>query len=429
MALPALDGLVATDVVVDVGRGLREAGLMLWDTLWALILGFSLSGAVQAFVARPVVQQRLGDHRPASVLRASVFGMASSSCSYAASAAANSLVQRGADFLSAVVFTVASTNLVVELGIVLWVLMGWQFVAAEFVGGAIMIALVVMVGSMWLRRRPLAGPSEGEPAHVPHPGDDGADAAGASSIRSLTGWSEAAGYTLGDLRMVGKELLLGFAVAGFLSALVPQTAWSHLFVHGHGAWTTLENAVIGPFVALISFVCSVGNVPLAAALWRGGIAFGGVVAFIFGDLITIPLLLIYRKQYGGRMALRLLGVLWLAMSAAGLIIDYLFRALGWVPSASRGVVITGSAIGWNWTSYLDLAAVVWAVSLILLRGAGRRRADRSPRVGTDPVCGMQVQIAHAAAAVEENDERWYFCSEGCRDRFLRRRDQAALRRT
>lgn len=232
------------------------------------------------------------------------------------------------------VFMFASTNLVVELGIVLVVLIGWQFVAAEFVGGIIMIALLVGAGGLWFRGRALdearrnAETTSGGNEHHEHGGDSDEARPWRLRVRSAAGWSDAAGYTMSDVTMLRKELVIGFAVAGFLATLVPVHIWNDVFVHGHGFATTLENVVVGPFVAIISFVCSIGNVPLAAALWKGGISFGGVVSFVFADLITLPLLVIYRKMYGRRMVLRMLGVFWLVMSLAGLATEELFNALG-----------------------------------------------------------------------------------------------------
>ncbi len=415
---PDLAVVTATGALGDVGRGLREAANMFWDTLWALVLGFGLSGAVQAFVSRDAMQRHLGDHRPVTVARASLYGMASSSCSYAASAMARSLFARGADYLAAMVFMFASTNLVVELGIVLAVLIGWQFVAAEFVGGVIMIVLLVSVGGLWLRGRALdaarsrvRSASDGGHGDVAPAGRDG----WRRRIRTPAGWADAAGYTMSDLTMLRKEMLVGFLIAGFVAALVPSWAWSDLFITGHGFWTSLENALIGPLVALLSFVCSVGNVPLAAALWKGGISFGGVVAFVFADLITLPLLLIYRKQYGGRMALRMLVVFWAVMSAAGLATEYLFKALGWIPTG-HPAVIAGNAFGWNSTTVLDVIALVVFAGLYLLY-RNRDRLGGGAGYAKDPVCGMQVEAAHAPAHTVHNGQHIWFCSEHCADRF------------
>jgi YHS domain-containing protein/uncharacterized membrane protein YraQ (UPF0718 family) len=428
--------LIATLTVghaaADIGRSVREAFYMFWDTLWALVLGFGLSGAVQAFVSRAEMQARLGNHRPAAVGRASIYGAVSSSCSYAASAMAKSMVARGADFVAAMVFMFASTNLVVELGIVLVVLIGWQFVAAEFVGGAIMIVLLVAAGGLWFRGRALdealqtAGAKTGGHDSTSMDDMDGGDSAlqrlpWSKRIRSKSGWSDAAGYTLSDLTMLRKEMVVGFLVAGFLAVLVPVHVWNDVFIHGHGFWTTLENVIVGPFVAIISFVCSVGNVPLAAALWKGGISFGGVVSFIFADLITLPLLLIYRKQYGRRMSLRMLGVFWLVMSLAGLITEGLFTAVGAVPN-TRPTVIAGDSVGLNYTTVLDVVALAVFAGLYWLY-RNRERFGGGAGYAKDPVCGMQVDVAHAPASVEHHGQRVYFCSEHCRDRFTKDPDR------
>jgi uncharacterized membrane protein YraQ (UPF0718 family) len=413
---------LTAQVLTDVGHSVREACYMFWETLWALVLGFTLSGAVQAFVSRSEMKARLGDHGPAAIARASFYGVVSSSCSYAAAAVAKSLFVGGADFLASMVFMFASTNLVVELGIVLVVLIGWQFVAAEFVGGAIMIILLVLVAGLWFRGRALAGASEA--AGAEHGGHDHGPEARElqrrplrKRLRSLAGWSDAASYTMSDLTMLRREMLVGFLAAGCLAELVPNRVWSDVFIQGHGFATTLENVAVGPFVAIISFVCSIGNVPLAAALWKGGIAFGGVVSFIFADLITLPLLLVYRKQYGGRMTLRMLGVFWLVMSTAGLITEELFKGFGWIPR-TRPTVIAGDTLRWNYTTALDVVALVAFVVLYWLY-RNRERLGGGVGYARDPVCGMQLERAHAPASVEHAGHRSYFCSENCRDRFVK----------
>lgn len=403
---------------VDVGRSLREAFFMFYETLWALVLGFGLSGAVQAFVSRETMQRRLGNHRPAAIVRASAYGMVSSSCSYAASAMAKSLFQKGADFVASMVFMFASTNLVVELGIVLAVLIGWQFVAAEFVGGAIMITLLALAGGLFLRGRAL----DEAQRHV-KVADTGLLADEATNtrrslsnrIRSLAGWSDAASYTMADLTMLRREMAIGFTVAGFLAVLVPVQVWNDVFIRGHGFGTTLENAVVGPFIAIISYVCSIGNVPLAAALWRGGISFGGVVSFIFADLITMPLLLIYRKLYGTRMALRMLAVFWAVMSAAGLVTEGIFRAFAMVPT-SRPTTIASEHFAWNATAILNLIFVA-AFAVMWLLSRYRIRLGGGSGYAIDPVCGMQVEVARAPASLHHQGDTVYFCSDHCQERF------------
>ena len=325
--------LIAFLSLHDVGDSLREAFFMFWETLWALILGFTLSGAIQAFVSQDQMQRVLGDHRPASIARASGFGMVSSSCSYAAAAMAKSLFQKGADFVSAMVFMFASTNLVVELGIVLIVLMGWQFAAAEFVGGLIMIVLLALTAAFVLRgahiERARARLQAGEDYEHELLNEK---LSWKTKVRSRAGWSDAAGYTMSDINMLRKELVIGYVVAGALTALVPMHVWNAVFIEGNGFWTSLENALVGPIIAVISFVCSIGNVPMAAALWHGGISFGGVISFIFADLIVLPLLLIYRKYYGGRLTARLFVWFYAVMVVAALLVEGIFTLFGAVPT-------------------------------------------------------------------------------------------------
>ncbi len=427
--------------LVTVGDSLREAFFMFWETLWALVLGFGLAGAVQAFVSRGQMQRVMGHRGPAALTRSSLLGMASSSCSYAASALAKSLFQRGADFTAAMVFMFASTNLVAELGIVLWLLIGWQFTLAEFVGGAIMIVLLGVLVPRLVPRRLVTAARErldrdaadrdatdhgraGEGARGgrqpggheragQRPPDEGDSLA--RRLRQRSRWADAAGYTISDLTMLRREIIIGFVVAGFAAVAVPAGFWNAVFLHGHGPLTMIENAIVGPFVAIISFVCSVGNVPLAAALWHDGISFGGVVAFIFADLISLPLLFIYRKLYGGRLTLRLLGVFWLVMSLAGLLTELIVKAAGVIPR-TRPASIAPEHLSWNYTTILNivfglvLAAIYWL-------HRSKERFGGGQDVARDPVCGMQVDMHHPGAVLRADGHTTYFCSEHCLDRY------------
>jgi hypothetical protein len=399
---------------------------MFWETLWALVLGFTLSGAVQAFVSKETMQAKLGTHRPAAIARASGYGMASSSCSYAASAMAKSLFAKGADFTTSLVFMIASTNLVIELGLVMLILLGWQFMVAEFVGGPIMIAIIALAGgfvfSRVLTTRARESLEHSTNAHAHHVAmgehEDGSDnlAPTRSKFRSRAAWSDASSYAVADVTMIRKELGIGYLVAGFLAVVVPGHFWNDLFLHGHGFWTIVENALVGPLIAVISWVCSIGNVPLAAALWSGGISFGGVISFIFADLIAMPLILIYRKFYGTRLTLRIVGLFYAAMAIAGLITQGIFSAVGAVP-AHRTITVGVDHFAWNYTTYLDIcslgvAAVVWWLA--------HTRAQHGGGEGyaIDPVCAMQVRTADAAAAARVGRTTYYFCSDRCRERFV-----------
>ena len=417
-------------VLSTVWQSVLEGFFMFWGTLWALVLGFTLSGAVQAFVSRREMQKAMGDHRPATVVRTGLLGAASSSCSYAAAALAKSLFQRGADFTTSMVFMLASTNLVVELGIVLWLLAGWQFALAEFVGGAIMIALFVLVAprvfpaaELEQARARLAerAAAQGHPEEA-----DGAEQHGKglwARVRSAAGWADAAGYAVSDATMLRRELVIGYLVAGLLAVAVPPAVYSAVFFPGHGLLTDAWDALVGPLVAFASFVCSIGNVPLAAALYRGGLGFGGTVAFVFADLIAFPLVAVYAKLYGRQIAVRLFLAFWAVMSVAGLATDRLFRGLG-IPAPARPAEIVPARFEWNYTTWLNLAAI--AVAALLYRLYRRRdRLGTAGRYAKDTVCGMQVEKAHAPATAAHAGHTYWFCSDRCHEKFTADPDRYA----
>src|SRR5438067_5560286 len=413
---------ILSEILGAIGDSLRMAFFMFWETLWPLVFGFALSGAVQAFVSRSQMQRVMGDRRPTTLGLAAVFGAASSSCSYAASAMAKSLFAKGADVTTAMVFMLASTNLVIELGLVLWILTGWQVSVSEYVGGIIMIALLALFARFFFRpalveraRERLVPPTP----NVPGKGGGSESESGetvplARRLRSPAAWADAASYAMADLVMLRREMLIGYLVAGFLAVLVPSTVWNAIFFHGHGLLTSIENVVVGPLIAILSFVCSIGNVPLAAALWKGGISFGGVVSFIFADLITFPLLLIYRRFYGWALTLRILAAFWLVMAVAGLATEYLFGALGLVPT-SRPIQVVEPAFQWNYTTYLNLVFLAVFAGLVWL--SRNRKRLGGARYAIDPVCGMQVEKALAPATLRSAGQIYYFCSDRCRDRF------------
>ncbi len=414
--------LLAATVISKTGDVIAESFSMFWETLWALVLGFTLSGVVQAFVPRSTLQQKLGNHGPKATVRASLYGMASSSCSYAASAMSKSLFSKGADFLSAMVFMIASTNLVLELGVVLLVLLGWQFMAAEFVGGPIMIVLLVGGGGLLFTKAAIATAR----SRVEGASSDAAlDAARSEELestrwsvklRSAGAWADASNYAVADVTMLRKELVIGYVVAGGLAVLMPTSAWHALFFQGHGIWTTLENAFVGPLIAVLSWVCSIGNVPLAAALWSGGLGFGGVVAFIFADLISMPLLLIYAKFYGRAMTLRIFLAFYASMVLAGLLTHAIFAGLHAIPSA-KVITLEASRPSWNYTTWLNMVALVVAGCVWYL-ARNRARFGGGTGYGIDPVCGMQVRVGEAPASTTYKGRTILFCADRCRERFL-----------
>jgi len=376
---------------------------MFFHTFWALVIGFTLSGAVQAFVSRKNMRQQLGDASVKSITKASLFGIISSSCSYSASALAKSLFSKGANFTAAMVFMFASTNLVIELGLVLWILMGWQFAVAEFIGGAIMILLLKMLIPRLI------------PAKLIAQSQQSFESMDRSNSEKKVTWHDAAGYTIGDFKMLRIELIVGFVVAGLAAKLIPASFWSALFLSDRGLISSIENAIIGPVIAFISFVCSVGNVPLAAALWHGGISFGGTIAFIFADLISLPLVLIYRKYYGTKLAIRLTLVFWLVMSLSGLITELIFKALGQIPIASHKMSHS-NAIGWNYTTILNVVALLLIIWVYWMYRT-QRTDSADQEFAKDLVCGMQVRISDAPATYELAGKTYYFCMQGCADSF------------
>jgi uncharacterized protein len=354
-----------------VGHALALAGSMTWEILWALILGFALSAVVQAVVRRSTIVALLGDDRPRTLAVAAGLGAASSSCSYAAVALARSLFRKGASFTAAMAFEIGSTNLVVELGIILALLMGWQFTAAEFVGGPVMIVVLAVLFRLFVRsrlidaaraqaERGLAGSMEGHAAM-----DMSIKKQGSFSQRlfSAEGFTSVSHVFVMEWLAILRDLVLGLLIAGAIAAWVPASFWRGFFLADDPGLSALWGPIVGPVVAIVSFVCSIGNVPLAAVLWNGGISFGGVIAFIYADLLILPILNIYRKYYGIRMMLTLLGTFYAAMVVAGYLIELLFGATKLIPT-QRNATVMEATISWNYTTWLNLAFLAIAALLV-----------------------------------------------------------------
>jgi uncharacterized membrane protein YraQ (UPF0718 family) len=376
-----------------IGHALALAGTMTWEILWALILGFLLSAVVQAVVRKSMVVRVLGDDRARTLAVASLLGAASSSCSYAAVALARSLFRKGADFTAAMAFEIGSTNLVVELGIIMALLMGWQFTAAEFVGGPIMIVLLAVLFRIFVRRRlidgareqaerGLAGSMEGHAAMDMSITGDGSFR---RRLFSPRGFTSVAHVFVMEWAAIVRDLVIGLLIAGMIGAWVPQSFWRVFFFTDHPVASALWGPIVGPVVAILSFVCSIGNVPLAAVLWNGGISFGGVAAFVFADLLILPILNIYRKYYGVRMTLVLLGTFYAAMVGAGYLVEILFGVTGLIPR-ERSATVLAEGISWNYTTWLDIAFLIIAAVLLVrfFRTGGRdmlRMMGGSPDTG------------------------------------------------
>jgi hypothetical protein len=346
--------------MIAIGHALMMAFAMGWEILWALILGFTLSAIVQAVVSKEEMSRLLPDDRPDTIIKACGLGAASSSCSYAAVALARSMFRKGANFTTSMAFQFASTNLVLELGILLAVLMGWQFTLAEFIGGPLMITLMVVLFKIFLTpkiveaarqqaEKGLQGRMEG------HAGMDMSLHEGTVRQRMISskGRTAISHFFVMDWASLWMDIGGGLLIAGALAAWVPQHFWQAFFLQGHPILAKFWGPLVGPIVAILSFVCSVGNVPLAAVLWNGGISFGGVIAFLFADLIVLPILNIYRKYYGLKISALLLMVFYASMSLAALAVEFVFGILHLIPQ-QRQVQIVEESIRWNYTTILNI---------------------------------------------------------------------------
>ncbi len=391
-------------------HGVRDSFLMAWEVWWALVLGFAISAIVQAWVPRQRIEGLMSGSGPRSVGWATGLGAASSSCSYAAIAIAKSLFQKGASAVAALAFQFASTNLVWELGLVLWVLIGWQFTLAEYVGGIVMIVLMTVLLRVFVSRR-----LEEEAREHAREADTGhrhravgEHLSWRERLASIQAWSDVAHNFRGDWKMLWKEISIGFLLAGFI-AQSGNGFFEQLFIRNAPApLPTIENVIIGPIIAVLSFVCSVGNVPLAAVLWSGGISFAGVLAFLFADLIVIPILWIYRKYYGTTFTVRITALMFLTMVIAALIVDGIFSALGLIPTGPRPTrADIFSSLQVNYKLALNVLGIVIFGAMLWLT---------SRRGATDPVCGMKVDRARAVTK-EFEDETLYFCSDHCLHAF------------
>ena len=368
------------DIVTALGHALWMAFTLFWEILWPLILGFGLSALVQAVISKSEMTRLLPNDSPRSLAIACGLGAASSSCSYAAVALARSIFRKGADFTAAMAFELASTNLVAELTIIIVVLMGWQFAAAEFVGGPLMVVLMALLFRLFLSRtlvaeartqadKGLKGKMEG------HAEMDMSVTQGSfwQRITSKNGFTATSHYFVMDLLAVWKDIAGGLLIAGALAAWVPNDFWKEFFLVSHPAAAKVWGPIVGPIVAVVSFVCSVGNIPLAAVLWNGGISFGGVIAFIYADLIVLPIIDIYRKYYGWKVAGLIVAVFYVAMALAALLIELLFDLLGLIPS-QRSARIVETSISLNYTTVLNVIFLAIAFLLVVrfLKTDGRK---------------------------------------------------------
>jgi uncharacterized membrane protein YraQ (UPF0718 family)/YHS domain-containing protein len=431
---------VINAALTAVLHALQLSLFMLWEVFWPLAFGFLLSAMVQTVVSKRAVAGALGKPDLKGFALSLGFGAASSSCSYAAVAVARALFRRGAHFVNAIIFEFASTNLVFELGLVLLILLGWQFVAAEFAGGLLMAVILWILFKLTLRQRAIdeakcqaekgivASTMEGH-GDMDMSITEGPFLKRLFSPRAFTAISH---YFYMDVYSLYVDLGLGFLIAGALAAWVPNSWWQAFFLTNNPTLNQFWGPLVGPIISMLSFVCSVGNVPLAVVLWNGGISFGGVISFIFADLIILPIINIYRKYYGGRMALYLLGVSYVAMALAGFLIGGAFQLLGLAPT-NHHVAVFETTPTWNYTTFLDivflLLMVVMAWRFFTTGGPDMIRAmahpsqehgsHAEPALVKDPVCGMTVDPVKPGPHSLHDGKTYYFCSTGCKESFER----------
>jgi uncharacterized protein len=361
------------DVLSKIGEGLEQSFLMAYEVWWALVFGFAISAIVQAWVPRERIEGALSGSGAKPVAWATGLGAASSSCSYAAIAIAKSLFQKGASAASALAFQFASTNLVWELGLVLWVLIGWQFTLAEYIGGVIMIVLMTVAlrafVSPRLEERARRHAQEADTGHQHQAAGGGMG--WRERLTSSSAWTDVAWNFRGDWTMLWKEISIGFLLAGFIG-LLGNDFFNALFIKdAPPVVVTIENVLVGPLIAVLSFVCSVGNIPLAAVLWSGGISFAGVLAFIFADLIVLTIVAAYAKYYGWEYTRRIVALMFVTMVIAALAVDGLFSLAGLIPETRPSRSDIFGSVSLNYKLFLNVAGlIVFGVLFQLTRRGG-----------------------------------------------------------
>lgn len=354
----------------SVQMALSMSFYMFWEMLWALIIGFALSAVVQVVFTKSEISKWLADSGLKSLTRATLGGAVSSSCSYAAVAIARALVKQEANFTSAMAFQFASTNLVIELSILLTILLGWQFMVAQFVGGIVMIATMAIIFDLFLPKRlvqearehaqsDIAGKMEGHASM-----NMSVDSRNSlwQRIFSEEGKTAISHSFFMDWASLWPDIVVGILVAGILSAFVPNSFWAFLFCRDNYHMAQLIGPLVGPLIAVLSFVCSIGNVPMAAVLWQQGMSFGGVLSFLFADLLVLPLLDIYRKYYGIKMAGFLAISFYISMVISAYFCQWLFRILDIFPVYGSSRIVTHGAV-FYYTTILNLIAIVLVLLL------------------------------------------------------------------
>lgn len=438
-------------------EGFQTAAYFLWQAFWALMLGFMISGAIQAFVSKEGMVNYMGEPNLKSVIYAMGFGTASTSCSFGDIAATKTLFKKGAHIIPAVAFKIASTNFVIGLTFVIWALLGWEFAVGQALGAPIFILIAVILVHLWIpydetqearerlieeeqpvvidpvckmrfnRENGIPLEHKNETVYFCSKGckrlfeqnPDVHTTTWREKITSWNGWVEAANQTKKDLKMLWKELAVGFLLAGLIAAAVPQTIWTLLFEGGETGFSQIVyNSVLGPLISMATFVGSMGNVPLAAVLWGSGFTFAGVMAFIYADLIVPQLIRIYRKIWGKKIGNRLTVILFVSMALTGIIVYYIFSFFGLVPDfdlAEPGVGVT--IFGVEPATILNIVFLLVALVFVVLLVQGRKGAQ-GDRVVEDPVTGGEITVKHADYCTVHDESIYYFENDESRSEFL-----------
>ncbi|MFB6086627.1 MAG: permease [Halodesulfurarchaeum sp.] len=437
-------------IVESIIESLRIGVGFLWTAAWAIIMGLTITSLVQVYVSKERMARVLGDGDLSGLVKATVFGAASSGCSFGAVAIGKGLFKKGAHAVNFMAFMFASTNLIVELGLMILILLGWEFLVAELLGGLILIIVMSVIVHLTLpenlfsqvretinERDRKSGVTEDPTCGMEGKDEYSLTTDGGETVKfcsegcmetyrqqtassgdwrdelqSWGGWYKIANQYRKEWSMIWKDIVAGFLISGFVIVFVPQWVWNTLFIQGDGLLVTAENAIMGVAIAVISFVGSMGNVPFAVALWGGGISFAGVIAFVYADLITIPVLNVYRKYYGGTVMLYILGVFFVTMAFTGFLMEVLFDALGIVPDLTGGETATEQTyFELNYTFYLNLIAFALSGFLLYVY----RRGLGAPGQYRDPVCGMRTDDDGPSATHE--GITYHFCSNTCKQRF------------
>jgi uncharacterized membrane protein YraQ (UPF0718 family) len=348
-----------------------------WMAMWAFVLGYVISSIIQVFITEKRMQNVLGSQDGKSVLLGTFFGFISSSCSFSALATTKSLFQKGASFISSLAFLLASTNLVIELGIIISIFLGWQFVVGEYVGGVLLILIswlfirIIQPRKLILNARNKLNTSKEE-------GMEQDQKRFIEKVKSSENWAKVGKQYTMEWKMVWKDVTVGFTIAGIVAAFVPDTFFQTLFIntgdgqHSFGFFTLLEHVIVGPIAAFLTFIGSMGNIPLAALLFGKGVSFAGVMAFIFSDLVVFPVLRINAKYYGWKMSLFIMFLLFISLIITSMLLHYGFDLFNLIPKGTAASITEKVHFSIDYTFVLNIAFLV-ASGILIYFGFSKRK--------------------------------------------------------